>query len=171
MSLLSTDITKVKRLSLRDVKLPAQKRDISLPISPKAKDVSFNFEYIEKPIFKALSESFGVSYIRDTKILRECFKYSKNDAVEEIIKKIGGTQNILSKSLIYTPGEDCFISNVYTGSEIIKDHTFLVESVLTATVKGVKIKAEKIFNKMLDAGTIKEIGNTGYYYLSESTPF
>lgn len=93
MSLLSTDITKIKRLSLKEVKLPAQEikaqpLQVEKPLTEI--EIAFNKTALNYPIFKALAETLDLKVVRVRKLLKEERSYTKIEAIEEIREKIGG---------------------------------------------------------------------------------
>lgn len=132
MSLKSIDITKVRRLSLREVKLPAQEVRVASPnqveIPPTEEEIAFNKKASNYPIFKALAETLDLKVMRARKLLDKERSYTKREAIDQIRDRVGG------------------------GLINIK-------------------KANAIFNKMLDKGTIEETAIKDYYYLKSSTPF
>jgi hypothetical protein len=167
MSLKSIDITKVKRLSLKDVKLPAQEV-IDTPIQverpPTDAEIAFNKTALNNPVLKAIAERLDLNAMRVGKLLNKGKNHTKKDAVEGLIEKTGGYQDIQAGSIAYSPGKTFTYYNMLTGKEdIIKDTEFIPQITLRAEIKGARAKAERIFNKMLDKGTIKETGIKNYY--------
>jgi RNA-binding protein YhbY len=130
MNLKSIDIAKVKRLSLKDVKLPAQEvkaQPLQVERPPTDAEIAFNKTALNNPVFKAIAERLDLKILRVVKLLDEERRYTKREAIDQIIERVGG------------------------GLVNIK-------------------RADVIFNKMLDKGTIKETEVKDYYSLKSSTP-
>jgi hypothetical protein len=116
MSLLSTDITKVKRISLKEVKLTAQEVRTEAPPQSTQEEPAFK----DRLILKALAERLDLRLLRVRSLLDEGKRYTKRQAIDQIIERVGG--GLINRK-----------------------------------------KAEGIFNKMLDKGTIEETGDRDYY--------
>jgi len=155
MSLLSVDITKVKRLSLKEVKLltaEVRVKPITPPIQvekpPSDEDIIYSQLIEINPLIETLFKKFDL-----VSITGEAFKkgeVKKKPKKLEKDKIVAFTQRIVK-------GEDS-----YTKAEII-------EKIKTATNVNQE-RAEKGFNLMLQAESIETLPN-GRYYLTGSTPF
>jgi hypothetical protein len=122
-TLKSIDIAKVNRLSLKDVKLPAQEvkaQPLQVERPPTDAEIAFNKTALNNPVLKAIAERLDLKILRVIKLLDEEGRYTKREAIDQIKEKVGG--GLISKQ-----------------------------------------KAERIFNKMLDKGTIKETEVKDYY--------
>ena len=163
MSLLSTDITKVKRLSLREIKLPAPEVRVE-PITPilverppTDEEIMYSRFVAINPLIEELVERLDLISIttgeRIKKVeLREKYKPHPEPEIkaQEIDKLIALAQRVIE-------GE-----NSYSREEII-------ERIKEATNVN-QDRAEKGFNLILQAGAI-ELTPGGRYYLTGSTPF
>lgn len=158
MSLLSIDITKVKRLSLRDVKIPTPERIkepftyIQVERPPTDEEIAYSKLLAINPLLEELVESLDlVSEITGERIkkvkLREDIKPPPEPNKPKLID--------LAQRII--KGE-----NSYTREEII-------ERIKEATNVNQE-RAENGFNLFLENGEIEPtLGNS--YYLKGSTPF
>lgn len=166
MSLLSTDITKVKRLSLREVKLPTTERKVE-PITPilverppTNEEIAYSRLVAINPLIEELVERLDLVSIttgeRIKKVeLREDIKPHPEPEIKA--KEIDRTKLIaLAQRVI--EGE-----NSYTKEEII-------ERIKEATNVSQE-RAEIGFNLILQAGAIEQTINPELYYLTGSTPF
>jgi len=163
MSLLSTDITKVKRLSLREVKLPAPELRVE-PITPilverppSDEEIAYSKLVAINPIIEELVERLDLVSIktgeRIKKIeLREDIKPQPEIKAKEIDKP-----KLIALAHRVIEGE-----NSYSKEEII-------ERIKEATNVNQE-RAERGFNLILQAGAIEPtLGDR--YYLTGSTPF
>ncbi len=163
MSLLSTDITKVKRLSLREVKLPAPELRVE-PITPilverppSDEEIAYSKLVAINPIIEELVERLDLVSIktgeRIKKVeLREDIKPQPEIKAQEIDKPklIALAQRVIERE------------NSYSREEII-------ERIKEATNVNQE-RAERGFNLILQAGAIEPtLGDR--YYLTSSTPF
>jgi len=163
MSLLSTDITKVKRLSLREVKLPAPELRVE-PITPilverppTDEEIAYSKLVAINPLIEELVERLDLVSIktgeRIKKVeLREDIKPQPEIKAQEIDrpKLIALAQRVIE-------GE-----NGYSREEII-------ERIKEATNVNQE-RVERGFNLILQAGAIEPtLGDR--YYLTGSTPF
>ena len=163
MSLLSTDITKVKRLSLREVKLPAPELRVE-PITPilverppSDEEIAYSKLVAINPIIEELVERLDLVSIktgeRIKKVeLREDIKPQPEIKAKEIDKP-----KLIALAHRVIEGE-----NSYSKEEII-------ERIKEATNVNQE-RAERGFNLILQAGAIEPtLGDR--YYLTSSTPF
>lgn len=158
MSLLSTDITKVKRLSLREVKLPAPEvrldsiTPILVEVPPTDEDLVYSDMIVKNPLLKALTDVLGLVSEATGKRLREIGETAEKRL--QIAPKGISIKDIAQEVL---QGE-----NSYTKEEIIVR--------LQDETKVDRTRAEKGFNLMLQAGAVEPtLGDS--YYLTGSTPF
>lgn len=166
MSLLSTDITKLKRLSLREVKLPTPKlRDIepTPPIKverpPTDEEIAYSRLVVINPLIEELVERLDLVSITTGERIRKVElreEYKPHPETEIKAKEIDKPKLIaLAQRVI--EGE-----NSYSREEII-------ERIKEATNVNQE-RAEKGFNLILQAGAIEPtLGDR--YYLTGSTPF
>jgi hypothetical protein len=163
MSLLSTDITKVKRLSLREVKLPAPELRVE-PITPilverppTDEEIAYSKLVAINPLIEELVERLDLVSIktgeRIRKVeLREDIKPEPEVKAQEIDKP-----KLIALAQRVIEGE-----NSYSKEEIvarIKEATNVSQE-----------RADKGFNLILQAGAIEPtLGDR--YYLTGSTPF
>ena len=165
MSLLSTDITKVKRLSLREVKLPATEVRVE-PITPilverppTDEEIAYSRLIAINPLIEELVERLDLESIttgeRIKKVeLREDIKPHPEPEIK--------AQEIDRPKLIALAQRVIEGENSYTKEEII-------ERIKGATNVNQE-RAERGFNLILQAGAIEPtLGDR--YYLTGSTPF
>ena len=165
MSLLSTDITKVKRLSLKEVKLPTTERRVE-PITPilverppTDEEIAYSRLIAINPLIEELVERLDLESIttgeRIKKVeLREDIKPHPEPKVK--------AQEIDKPKLIALAQRVIEGENSYTKEEII-------ERIKKATNVSPE-RAERGFNLILQAGAIgPTLGDR--YYLTGSTPF
>ena len=165
MSLLSTDITKVKRLSLREVKLPTTERKVE-PITPilvekppTDEEIAYSKLVAINPLLEELVESLDLVSIdtgeRVKKVeLREDIKPHPEPEIK--------AQEIDRPKLIAFAQRVIEGENSYTKEEI-------TERIKEATNVNQE-RAERGFNLILQAGAIEPtLGDR--YYLTGSTPF
>ena len=163
MSLLSTDIAKVKRLSLREVKLPTPERRVE-PITPilverppTDEEIAYSKLVAINPIIEELVERLDLVSIktgeRIKKVeLREDIKPQPEIKAKEIDKP-----KLIALAHRVIEGE-----NSYSREDII-------ERIKEATNVSQE-RAERGFNLILQAGAIEPtLGDR--YYLTGSTPF
>lgn len=163
MSLLSTDITKVKRLSLREVKLPAPELRVE-PITPilverppTDEEIAYSRLVAINPLIAELVERLDLVSIktgeRIKKVeLREDIKPQPEPELKEIDKP---KLKALAQRVIE-------VENSYSKEEIvarIKEATNVNQE-----------RAERGFTLILQAGAIKPTPGDRYY-LTGSTPF
>ena len=165
MSLLSTDITKVKRLSLREVKLPTTERRVEpiTPIlverTPTDEEIAYSRLVAINPLIEELVERLDLVSIttreRIKKVeLREDIKPHPEPKVK--------AQEIDKPKLIALAQRVIEGENSYSKEEIIariKEATNVNQE-----------RADRGFNLILQAGAIEPtLGDR--YYLTGSTPF
>jgi hypothetical protein len=166
MSLLSIEISKVKRLSLRDVKLPAPElrveptTTIQIEKPPTAEEIAYSSLVTINPLIDILVERLDLVSIKTRERIRKLEVIGVDVAdIEPILEPIKPPdKNILKQ-----------IANVVLG---LRNN--LYKEVLIAKIgaesKVDKNRAEIGFNLMLQAGIIERT-NVNTYYLTESTPF
>lgn len=164
MSLLSIDITKVKRLSLREVKLPTTERRVDPPIKverpPTDEEIAYSKLVAINPLLEELVERLDlVSITTGDRIKKvELREEYKPDPEPEIKAKEIDKPKLIALALRVIEGE-----NSYRREEII-------ERIKEATNVNQEI-AERGFNLILQAGAIEQTINPELYYLVGSTPF
>ena len=157
MSLLSTDITKVKRLSLREVKLPAPELRVEplTPIlverPPTNEEIAYSKLVIINPLIEDLVECFNL------------ISFTTGDRIKKIdLPKIERPQEVDKAKLITLAQKVIEGESNYSKEDII-DRIKEVNNIS-------KDRAETGFNLMLQAGAISyTIGES--YFLTGSTPF
>jgi hypothetical protein len=165
MSLLSTDIAKVKRLSLREVKLPTTERRVE-PITPilverppTDEEIAYSKLVAINPLIEELVERLDlVSSKTGERIKKVELREDIKPHPEPEIK----AQEIDRPKLIALAQRVIEGENSYSKEEI-------VERIKEATNVSWE-RAERGFNLMLQAGAIEPLGDR-YYYLTGSTPF
>ena len=163
MSLLSTDITKVKRLSLREVKLPALEVDpialIQVERPPSEEEIAYSKLVAINPLIEELVERLDLVSIktgeRIKKVeLREEYKPHPEPKVK--------AKEIDKPKLIALAHRVIEGENSYSREDII-------ERIKEATNVNQE-RADRGFNLILQAGAIEPtLGDR--YYLTGSTPF
>jgi hypothetical protein len=161
MSLLSTDITKVKRLSLREVKLPAPKRKVE-PITPilvekppTEEEVVYSRLVTKYPLLETWVKRLDLVSIKTGDRIR---KVELREATDPEVK----VQETDKPKLI------ALAKKVLEG-EMSYSQSQIVERIKEATNVSQK-RAELGFNLMLQAGAI-EPAQGDNYFLTGSTPF
>jgi len=157
MGLLSTDITKVKRLSLREVKLPTPELRIEYinPIQverpPTNEEIAYSKLVIINPLIEELVECFNL------------ISFTTGDRIKKIdLPKIERPQEVDKAKLITLAQKVIEGESNYSKEDII-DRIKEVNNIS-------KDRAETGFNLMLQAGAISyTIGES--YFLTGSTPF
>jgi len=157
MGLLSTDITKVKRLSLREVKLPTPELRIEYinPIQverpPTNEEIAYSKLVIINPLIEELVECFNL------------ISFTTGDRIKKIdLPKIERPQEVDKAKLITLAQKVIEGESNYSKEDII-DRIKEVNNIS-------KDRAETGLNLMLQAGAISyTIGES--YFLTGSTPF
>ena len=166
MSLLSTDIAKVKRLSLREVKLPTTERKVE-PITPilverppTDEEIAYSKLVAINPLIEELVERLDLVSITTGERIKkvELREDIKPHPETEIKAKEIDKPKLISLAQRVIEGE-----NSYTKEEII-------ERIKEATNVNQE-RAERGFNLILQAGAIEQTINPELYYLVGSTPF
>ena len=166
MSLLSTDITKVKRLSLKEVKLPAPElRDIepTPPIKverpPTDEEIAYSKLVAINPLLEELVERLDLVSIKTGERIR---KVELREDIKPHPEPEIKAQEIDKPKLIALAQRVIEGENNYSREEIvtrIKEATNVSQE-----------RAERGFNLILQAGAIEPtLGDR--YYLAGSTPF
>jgi hypothetical protein len=166
MSLLFTDIAKVKRLSLREVKLPAPERRVE-PITPvqierppTAEEIAYSKLVAINPLIDELVERLDLVSIKTGERIKKVeVKEAYKPHREPKIK----AQEIDKPKLIALVQRVIEGENSYSREEII-------ERIKEATNVNQE-RADRGFNLILQAGAIKKTINPERYYLVGSTPF
>lgn len=163
MSLLSVDITKVKRLSLREVKLPApevREEPITPEKPPTGEEIAYSRLVAINPLIEELVETLDLvscktgERIRKVKVIEEF----KPDPEPEVKAQEIDKHKLIALAQRVIEGE-----NIYTKDEI-------VERIKNAT-NVTQERAETGFYLILQAGAIERTINLDLYYLTGSTPF
>lgn len=148
MSLNSTDITKVKRLSLREVKLPAPKETpvelITAPQSPSEEEVVYRTMAGKYPLLESLVASLDLVLSKPEKRAEIKPQPVDKDKLRTIAERT------LSGNSSYPKGE--VIDRLQREAEVSRE------------------RAERGFNLMVEAGIIETIDQETYY-LGGSAPF
>lgn len=141
MNLLSTDITRIQKLSLKEVKLPTPER-IAEPIKRETPPTA------EEKAYSRLVEKYPLFL----------------EAVE-LLDLVSPTTGVRVRKVETKPSKETLIA---LAKQLIKAETMhSKEEVIQAIEKGSKVsrqRAEKGFNLMLEAGAI-ELSRGSYYLL------
>jgi len=166
MSLLSTDITKVKRLSLREVKLPAPELRVE-PITPilverppSDEEIAYSKLVAINPIIEELVERLDLVSIKTGERIR---KVELREDIKPHPEPEIKAQEIDKPKLIALAQRVIEGENSYSKEDIvarIKEATNISQE-----------RADKGFNLILQAGAIEQTINPELYYLVGSTPF
>jgi hypothetical protein len=166
MSLLSTDITKVKRLSLREVKLPTTERRVG-PITPilverppTDEEIAYSKLVAINPLIEELVERLDLVSITTGERIR---KVELREDIKPHPEPKVKAQEIDKPKLIALAQRVIEGENSYSREEII-------ERIKEATNVNQE-RAERGFILMLQAGAIEQTINPELYYLTGSTPF
>jgi hypothetical protein len=158
MSLLSTDIAKVKRLSLREVKLP-EVREVEAIIQvekpPTEEEIAYSKLVAINPLIEDLVERLNLVSIKTGERIRKDY----NSHPEPEIK----AKEVDNSKLIALAGKIIKAETSYSKEDIIariKEATNVSQE-----------RAEKGFLLMLQEGVIALTINPEFYYLGGSTPF
>lgn len=165
MSLLSTDIAKVKRLTLREVKLPTTERRVE-PITPilverppTDEEITYSKLVATNPLIEKLVNSLDLVSIKTGKRIN---KVELKKEFKPHPKQKVKAQEIDKPKLINLVQRVIERENSYNKEEII-------ERIKEATNVNQE-RAERGFNLILQAGAI-EPTLRDKYYLTGSTPF
>jgi hypothetical protein len=166
MSLLSTDITKVKRLSLREVKLPTPELRVE-PITPilverppSDEEIAYSKLVAINPLIEELVERLDLVSIKTGERIKkvELREDIKPHPEPEVKAKEIDKPKLIALAQKVIKGEDS-----YSKEDIIariKEATNVSQE-----------RAEIGFNLILQAGGIEQTINPELYYLTGSTPF
>ena len=164
MSLLSTDITKVKRLSLKEVKLPAKEPKVEtgpkeVEIPPTDEEIAYSRFILINPTIETLVERLNL-------VSSETGERIKKVELPEEYKKLPEPE-VKSKE-VDKPKLLALALRILNG-----ERTYTKEDVIGRIIADMKVnqeRAEKGFNLLLQVGAIQPVG-WGRYYLTGSTPF
>jgi hypothetical protein len=152
MSLLSTDIAKVKRLSIREVKLPApeiRKREaiktIQVERPPTEEEIAYSKLVAINPLIEDLVERLNLVSIKTGERIR------KVEVREDSSKLIALAGKIIKAETSYS--KEDIIARIKEATNVSQD------------------RAERGFLLMLQDVTIEQTINPELYYLGGSTPF
>lgn len=165
MSLLSTDITRVKRLSLREVKLPAPElrvEPITLSMAerpPSDEEITYSKLVAINPLMEELVKRLDLVSIKTgERIKRVELREDTKPYSEPEIK----AQEIDKPKLIALAQRVIEGENIYSREDIIAR--------IKKATNVSQERAERGFNLILQAGAIEPtLGDS--YYLTGSTPF
>jgi len=160
MSLLSIDITKVKRLSLKEVKLPAPERRVE-PITPilverppTVEEIVYSKLVAINPLIEELVERLDLVSIK----------------TGERIKKVELREDIKPH-----PEPEIKPKLIALAKRVIKgEDSYSKEEIVTRIKEATNVsqeRAETRFNLIHQAGVIEETNIGNRYYLTGSTPF
>ena len=165
MSLLSTDIAKVKRLSLREVKLPTPERRVE-PITPilverppTDEDMAYSKLVVINPLIEELVETFNLVSINSGERIKKVDLKTDNKPHPEPEIKV---KEIDKPKLIALAQRVIDKENNYSKED-------LVNRIINITNVNQE-RADKGFNLMLEAGAI-QYTKVDTYFLTGSTPF
>jgi hypothetical protein len=164
MSLLSTDITKVKRLSLKEVKLPAKEPKVEtapkeVEIPPTDEEIAYSRFILINPTIETLVERLNLvssetgERIKKVELPEEYKKLPEPEVKSKEVDK----PKLLALALRILNGERTYTKEDITGR-------------IVADMKVNQERAEKGFSLLLQVGAIQPVG-WGRYYLTGSTPF
>jgi hypothetical protein len=157
MSLLSTDITKGKKLSLLEVKLPNQERRRVEPIvkverPPSDEEVAYSKMIAKNPLLGKLVEGLDLVSIKT------------GDRIREVVSTTTVKPQEGDRSKLIA------LANKIINPEKSYSKTAILDN-LKATTNINQERAEKGFKMMLQAGAIEQTINPELYFLGGSTPF
>lgn len=165
MSLLSTDIAKVKRLSLREVKLPTTERRVEpiIPIlverPPTDEEIAYSKLVAINPLIEELVERLDLVSIKTGERIR---KVELREGIKPHPEPEIKAQEIDKPKLIALAQRVIEEENSYSREEIIER--------IKETTNVNQERAEKGFNLILQAGAIEPTLGDRYYFTG-STPF
>lgn len=175
MSLLSVNITKKKRLSLKEVKLPEVERRVEPPTAPQvdrpptAEEITYSKFLAISPAIDLLVNSLDLVSTTTLERIRKIELSELNTATIEppktaTVEKVKDEHKEPTKS---NKIGDIALRIITPISNLSK------EEIITRLMEETKVnreRAEKGFNLMIETGVITAT-NVGTYYLSGSTPF
>jgi len=158
MSLLSTDVTKVKRLSLGEVKLPATELRVE-PITPLQ---------VERP---PTDEEIAYSkLVASNPLLAELV-----GRLELVSRKTGERIKKIELREESKPKEIDKPKLIALAQRVVKgENSYSKEGIIARIKEATKVSQERAeigFNLILQAGGIEQTINPELYYLTGSTPF
>jgi len=166
MSLLSTDITKVKRLSLKEAKLPAPEikepkvKPIQVEKPPTDEEIAYSKLVAINPLIEDLVERLKlVSNKTGERIKKVAIPEDYKAPTEPDIKE----EPVDNSKLIALAGKVIKGEESYSKEDIINR----IKKVTNVSQE----RAERGFTLMLQAGAIEQTINPELYYLGGSTPF
>jgi len=164
MSLLSTDIAKVKRLSLREVKLPAPEVRVG-PITPilverppTDEEIAYSKLVAINPLIEELVERLDLVSIK----------------TGERIKKVELREDIKPHPEPEVTDPDNSKIIALAGKVIKGEESYSKEEIISRIKEATNVSQERAeigFNLILQAGAIEQTINPELYYLTGSTPF
>jgi hypothetical protein len=154
MSLLTTDITKVKRLSLKEVKLPAKVKPTQVERPPSTEEIAYSKIVANNPLIEELVERLDLVSIDTGERIK---KVETREEIKPHPMEIDKPQLIALAQRIIEGG------NGYTKEEVIK-------RIKEATNVNQE-RAGRGFIAMLQAGAIEQTRDLNIYHLFNSTPF
>lgn len=166
MSLLSTDIAKVKRLSIREVKLPApevnepERKPIQPERPPTDEEIAYSKLVAINPLIEELVERLKLVSIKTGDRIR---KVEVREDYKPHPKAEIKAEPVDNSKLIALAGKVIKGEESYSKEDIvarIKEATNVSQE-----------RAERGFTLMLQAGAIEQTINPELYYLGGSTPF
>lgn len=157
MSLLSTDITKVKRLSLREVRLPAPELRVEPPIQvkrpPSGEEIAYSKLVAINPLVEDLVERLDLVSIKTGERIKKVEipeGYSPGPQGVDRPKLIALAQIVIKGESSYSRAE--IVARIAEATDVSQG------------------RAERGFTLLLQAGAIEPtLGDR--YYLAGSTPF
>jgi hypothetical protein len=175
MSLLSTDITKVKRLSLKDVKLP-DPAPRSEPITPthiekplRDEEIAYKELVDDYPLIERLVIAFDTLAKEDPG--RYSSLYHVNPATNRITSSVKNSTPLQEPEILHKGIGS--LSDI--ASRIIEEaNSYSKDEIVDRLMRDTKVareRAENGFRLMLEAGVIEQTINPEFYYLVGSTPF
>ena len=175
MSLLNVDLTKKRRLSLKEVKLPEQEPRVetTTPIqvdrAPTAEEITYSKFIAISPAIENLVESLDL--ISSTTLER----IRKIELSELNITSIQPLKTATVDKVKEEPKEPAKSNKIGDIAKriIAKNSSLDKEALIAGIMDETKVnreRAEAGFNLMLSSGVVTET-NVGTYYLTGSTPF
>lgn len=150
MSLLSTDLRTVKKLSLKGVRLPIKDKEPEPTIYPPSpEEISYSKLVAINPLIEELVDRFNLVSNTTGERIRKIEPHPEPEVNK--VKLIALAQRLLKGETSYSKEEIIDIIKTEIGIDILR--------------------AETGFNLMKDSKVIKIVKATGLYYLESSTPF
>lgn len=187
MNLLSTDITKVKRLSLREVKLPTTERRVDPPPikverPPTDEDIAYSKLVAINPLIEELVERLDLVSITTGERLKKVElreEYKPDPETEIKAQEIDRPKLIdIANSAISKPTFAKEIDKpklIALALRVIEgENSYRIEEIIERIKEATNVNqeiAERGFNLILQAGAIEQTINPELYYLVGSTPF